>query len=406
MKILFVVPYVPNLIRVRPYNLVRYLTQAGHRVTLATLWSSPEELANLDEMKQTCEAVIAYPLPRWRAMVNSLSVLPTSAPIQSAYCWNPALAKAICAEAAGDYDIIHVEHLRGVRYGLNLLSHTHPLNAPIIWDSVDNIAYLFHQASRQSTQLLRRWFFKFEADRTQAYEASLPSHFQRVLVSSRIDQEEYHKLLAARGIPSNICVLPNGADLDYFQPDERATREPDTLVITGKMSYHANIRMVLHFMNAIMPKIWAFQPGVKVWVVGKDPSRSIQELSADPRVTVTGTVPDIRPYLQKATLAISPLVYGAGSQMKVFEAMACATPLVASSRSIAPLDAVQPGVHLLTAEDEAGFAQQVIELLNHPDRRRQIGLAGRKYVEEHYHWKVIVSHLCDIYQEAYSQFHR
>ncbi len=400
MKILFVVPYVPNLIRVRPYNLVRYLAQAGHRVTLATLWSSPEEAAELDALRTTCESILAFPLPRWRTLFNSLTAVPTRDPIQAAYCWNPALAAAIRAEAGNGYDAIHVEHLRGVRYGLHLVRHLRPPRPPVIWDSVDNISYLFFQAARQSPSRLRRWLLSLEARRTAAAEARLPGAFQRVLVTSKVDQEEFHRLLAARGQPPNVDVLPNGVDLDYFCPDPAAAREPATLVISGKMSYHANIRMVLRFVKEIMPRIWADLPDARLWIVGKDPDRSLIELAADPRIVVTGTVPDIRPYLQRATLAVSPLVYGAGIQNKVLEALACATPVVASGKSVAALNNITPGVHLETADDDETFARRVVTLIRDPQRRQQLGQAGRQYVEQHHDWRKIAADLARLYQEA------
>lgn len=402
MKILFIVPYVPNLIRVRSYNLIRHLSQSGHEITLATLSTSEEDLRDLEEMKKTCKTVIAKPMPRWKSMINSLMVLPTRAPIQSAYSWNLDLAEAVYAEARKGYDIIHVEHLRGVRYGLYLLSQKKPLPVPVVWDAVDNIAYLFRQAANQSRQFLRQWFFNFEARRTAPYEASLPAKFTRSLVTSKIDLKEFDQLTNNK---SNMVVLPNGADLEYFHPDASVKREENTLVITGKMSYHANIRMVLHFASNIMPMIWGNIPDVKLWVVGKDPSQSIRQLAADPRITVTGTVEDIRPYIQKATLAVAPLVYGAGTQLKILEAMACATPLVVSSKSIAPFENIAPGRDLVCAENDEDFAHQTIDLLHNPDRRKQIGDSGRKYIEDHYHWRVIVSHLCEIYQDAIKQFH-
>lgn len=404
MKILFIVPYIPNLIRVRSYNLIRYLTLAGHEVTLATLWSSEEELRDLEGMRQICQTVIAMPMPRWRSMLNSLIVLASPAPIQSAYSWNPELAKAIYEESAKGYDIIHVEHLRGVRYGLYLLSHAQTPSIPIVWDAVDNIAYLFRQAASQSKNMFRRWFFNFEARRTEYYEASLPGRFTRSLVTSKIDLQEFNNRLNLKTDQSNMVVLPNGADLDYFTPNDTIKREENTLVITGKMSYHANIQMVLHFTNRIMPKIWAEIPDVKLWIVGKDPSRAIEQLKTDSRITVTGTVPDIRPYIWRATVAIAPLIYGAGIQNKVIEAMACATPLVASSRSIAPLENITPGRDLLCAENDEEFAQMVVDLLRNPEKRHQLAQAGRKYVEDHHHWRVIVSALVEIYQDSVRQF--
>jgi hypothetical protein len=121
MNILFIVPYVPNLIRVRPYNLIRHLAARGHEVTVLTLWSTEGERADAEALKQHCHRVVALPLTRWRPLWNCLRALPTPVPLQAAYCWQPALAHSIQhAIRNTQYDVIHVEHLRGARYGLNI----------------------------------------------------------------------------------------------------------------------------------------------------------------------------------------------------------------------------------------------------------------------------------------------
>lgn len=95
MNILFIVPYVPNLIRVRPYNLIRHLAAHGHEVTVLTLWSTEAERADAEALKQHCHRVVALPLPRWRSLWNCLRALPTPVPLQAVYCWQPALARRL-----------------------------------------------------------------------------------------------------------------------------------------------------------------------------------------------------------------------------------------------------------------------------------------------------------------------
>ena len=115
------------------------------------------------------------------------------------------------------------------------------------------------------------------------------------------------------GLEDRIAVLPNGVDLVHFNANG-APREPDTLVFSGKMSYHANETAVLHLVNEIMPLVWRKRQHVRLMIVGKDPSRAVQALAARhaPLVFVTGTVPDMRPYLQRSALAVVPVPYGAG----------------------------------------------------------------------------------------------
>ncbi len=393
MKVLFIVPYVPNLIRVRPYNLIRHLSTLGHQVHVLTIWSNEQEREDVERLRQQCDHVQAVYLPRWRSLLNSLKAVPGTEPLQAAYCWQEqllALAKDIPA------DVIHVEHLRGARYGLHLQNWQAKLKAytPIVWDSVDCISLLFRQAAAQSKRLVSRWMTQFEVGRTERYEGELVNQFDRVLVTSPADKKALQVLQPNSS--AVIEILPNGVDLDYFELDPSEAREPATLVISGKMSYHANVTMVMNFVHNILPRITARCPEVKLWIVGKDPTSAIRALADNPAITVTGTVTDIRPYLRRATIAVAPIAYGVGIQNKVLEAMGCGTPMVSTSQAVSALEA-WPGRDVLVADHAEEFADKVVELLGDPQRQRQLGQAGRRYVEAQHNWARITTRLEGIY---------
>lgn len=402
MNIIFVVPYVPNLIRVRPYNLIRQLSELGHKVTILTIWTNEQEWEDIAELKKFCHSIEAVYMPLWRSLWNSLITVPTSRPLQASYSWQSDLAKRLrkLTDPGNDrsnYDVVHIEHLRGVRYGLYLKSINSQV--PIVWDSVDCISHLFRQAAEKSDRRISRWLTQFELQRTEKYEARLITQFDRVLVTSAIDRDALTQLVSPSNKSLPITVLPNGVDLEYFQPEGNSGREPATLVVTGKMSYHANVSMVLHLINEIMPNIWLSRPNTKLWIVGKDPPREIEALAQHPAITVTGTVRDIRPYLQKATIALAPLTYGAGIQNKVLEAMACGTPVVTSPRVISSLN-VTNRKDLLVAQEPENFARLVVELLDNPDYCKEISRSGREYVEENHRWGSIGTQLEGIYHEV------
>lgn len=406
MNILFVVPYTPTQIRVRPYNLIRSLSQLGHRITLLTIWTDEDEREAVDSLEAYCDKVRAINLPTWRSFYNCLLALPTNQPLQAVYCWDESLADEIMeivtpVEGANAIDIVHVEHLRGARYGVNLKSRIqdHRPSLPVIWDSVDSISYLFRQAMAQSKSALSRMLTRFDLRRTEQYEGWLLSKFDQVLVTSENDKQAFLSLDESNCDGAGIRVLPNGVDLGYFTPPGWIERDPNKIVLSGKMSYHANITMSMDFVKVIMPHVWEAYPDVQVWIVGKDPPPYLLALNQNPNVKVTGTVEDIRPYLQNATLSASPISYGAGIQNKVLEAMACGTPVVASRQAISALD-VNPGNEILVADDPATFAQRVISLLDHPEQREEIGMAGRKFVEKNHDWTVIASQLVDVYTQA------
>jgi sugar transferase (PEP-CTERM/EpsH1 system associated) len=411
MKILFVVPYVPNLIRVRPYNLIRFLAERGHDVTVVTVVANEQERQDAEELSQYCNRVQAFPLSKWRSIGNSLLAVPTTKPLQSVYCWVPELAdfllEDILAHVEEDaYDVVHIEHLRGARYGLFLKQElaSRNLHLPIVWDSVDSITHLFRQSSSHSKSFFGRWITSFELGRTERFERDMLGSFDRVLVTSSIDRDALLSLVPQNGSNGVVKVLPNGVDLEYFQPDDHIEREPANLIVSGKMSYHANVTMVLHLVQNIMPAIWAQRPEVQLTIVGKDPVPDIEALVDNPAIKVTGTVPDIRPYIRSATLALTPVVYGAGIQNKVLEAMATGTPVVSTPLAVSALDVI-PGQDLEIAQNPLEFANKVLYLLQHPEKRQQIGDAGLAYVQDNHKWSVITERLENIYNEVRENHH-
>ncbi len=444
MRILFIVPYAPTPIRTRPYHLLRGLTRRGHAVTLATLWENEDERAALGKLEAEGIQVLSARLAKARSAWNCLCALPTATPLQAVYCWQPELVERMKADQGKDagWDVIHVEHLRGARYGLALknssMPHPSASRLPVVWDSVDCISYLFGQAAHNSTRPLNRLVTRFELGRTRRYEAWLPTQFDRVLVTSPIDKaalkelglkyrpaehaprSEARRLLGSplrsevssfkagdghmrAGCdqrPATMTVLPNGVDLDHFVPPD-SPREPATLVFSGKMSYHANVTAATYLLSQVMPLLWRERPDVRVQIAGKDPPSSLYRQSAEcgGRVTITGTVPDVLPYLQQATIAVAPMSYGAGIQNKVLEAMACATPVVATPQAVAALDA-RDGEDLLVADGAPAFARRVLSLLDDADLRNRIGRSGRRYVTACHDWNTITAELEAIYKET------
>lgn len=419
MRILFVVPYVPNRIRVRPYEFLRALLRAGHDVTLAALWTTAVEKADLLQLEQAGLAVIARSMPAWRSAFNSMLAAPTTTPLQAVYSWHRGLfAAVLAAHAARPFDVVHVEHLRGCRYGLALMDEwqaalVHP---PVVWDSVDCISHLFAQAAQSSRSAKSRLMTRVELPRTQRYEAHLVHCFDQTVVTSAIDkaalvalgktaEPNYPEGANRREVEAKIDVVPNGVDLDLFRVGAVERRHANRIVFSGKMSYHANVTAALHLVNDIMPSVWSERPDAEVWLVGKDPApalRLLGEASAGQsarRVVVTGEVAAMEEYIQGAAVAVAPLLYGAGIQNKVLEAMACGTPVVASPQASQSLAAVAERDYL-GAATAADFGAAILALLQSPVYRQEVGCAGRRFVETHHSWASAAARLEVIYTEA------
>lgn len=416
LQLLFVVPYVPNPIRVRPYQFIRSMIQRGHKVTLATLPVGSGEEADLFELRQMGVRVISQAMPSWLSLFNSLLALPSRTPLQAVYSRNPLLLRRLDRELLfTDFDAVHVEHLRGSHYALHLQQRLAKQNIPVIWDSVDSISHLFEQAAENSRSLKGRLMTKLELNRTRRYEGMLVHQFPRTVVTSPIDkialQEMASTYYAAgkEGSPAPIEVVPNGVDLESFSYVNVAHRKPARIVFSGKMSYHANVTAAVHLVRDVMPGVWAQRPDAEVWIVGKDPAPEVKLLAtADAStihkgqraVIVTGTVPDLNPYLQETTIAVAPLLYGAGIQNKVLEAMACGAPVVATRKATAALLA-QPDHDLLVADSETEFAQALLELLESPSKRAELGRNARRFVEQYHTWSGAAAKLEEIYTASY-----
>jgi sugar transferase (PEP-CTERM/EpsH1 system associated) len=399
LRILFISPYLPSLIRVRPHNLIRALAQRGHRITLLALEPPNEDTNGLDLLRTWCQRVQTVPLPRWRTLWNGLRALPGQTPFQAAYSRSPEMADLIRrTQNEEDFDVVHVEHLRGAE----LPGPSARMNGiPTIFDSVDSISLLFERVRRSGPTWRSRLLAGLDLARTRRYEGRLLERYPRVLVTSPQDRNALAELSTRQDVDGRLVVLPNGVDLDYFKPPG-TPRDPATLIFSGKMSYHANVAAALDLATQVMPRVWVHQSEARLVIAGKDPMPELLALTADPRITVTGTVPDLRPYLAQATVAVSPIRYGVGIQNKVLEAMAMATPVVSTPQAITALQA-RPGQDLLVADIPQAIAEIVVALLSDGALRDRIGQAGRHYVETHHNWNVVAEKLESVYREAIAE---
>ena len=288
-------------------------------------------------------------------------------------------------------DLVHIEHLRAAH-----LVALVPAAIPKVYDAVDCISLLLERTLASSHSWRQRLLAALELQRCRAYESLILNRFDQVAVTSPEDQ----RALSALAPQSRVAVIPNGVDLDYFYPLD-VPRETATLVFSGKMSYHANVTALLHFYRNIFPLIKKHKPDVRLRVVGNDPPPVVSALARDPSVSVTGYLPDIRPSLGCATVAICPVTVKVGIQNKLLESMAMGLPTVSTKEGIQGLS-VEPGRDLLVADDPIEFADHVCQLLSDPDLRTQIGLAGRKYVEAYHRWEDAAEKLERLYAEATS----
>jgi sugar transferase (PEP-CTERM/EpsH1 system associated) len=228
----------------------------------------------------------------------------------------------------------------------------------------------------------------------RAYEQRIARGFDHSVVCT--DEERADFVAAIPGVP--VSTLRNGVDLEYFR-SAGAARVPGRMVFTGVMDYRPNVDAVVWFANEILPRVRAAVPGASFVICGSRPAPAVQALALLPGVTVTGRVPDVRPYLDSAELFVAPLRIARGIQNKVIEAMAMGLPVVASVPAWTGTGLAE-GEGGVVAADAETFAQRAASLLGDPARRAAMGEAGRRAVERDYAWDTQFAVLDRIVAEA------
>lgn len=399
MRVLFVAPYVPSPIRVRPFQLLRRLVARGNAVTLVCPAHGPEDAAALDALRPLCTAITVAG-GRAATAAAYLRALPGPLPLQAAHCLSPAFVAAVrSAISGGRFDVVHIEHLRGAEVARAAAAGL-PDAPPLVLDAVDSISLLFERTLRRSPSPATRTMALVDLARTKRYEAAYGQRFAHITITSPEDRWALtalrEQLGATGGAP--VTVVPNGVDVDYFRPSE-GERERDTVLFSGKMSYHANEAAALYLLREVMPLVWRSRPATRVVIAGARPGPRLLAFRRDPRVEVTGFVPDLRQYLTSAAVAVAPITYGVGVQNKVLEAMACGAPVVAARQATVAL-AARPGAELLVADSAVEFAQQIVALLGDPARGAALGQAARTYVERCHSWEGSATLLEECYAQA------
>jgi glycosyltransferase involved in cell wall biosynthesis len=199
--------------------------------------------------------------------------------------------------------------------------------------------------------------------------------------------EEDRKRLTGLAPGAATAAIPTGVDTQYFHPNGRPTI-PVRLVFSGSMDWQPNEDAVIYFGEAILPRIRARAPDVSFTVVGRNPSQRLRDVAARTGIAVTGTVDDVRPFLDEAAVYVVPLRAGSGTRLKIFEALAMAKPVVSTTVGAEGLS-ITPGRDIVLADDPEEFAGAVLALLDDPERRRALGEAGRTLVRERYSWEQV-----------------
>jgi polysaccharide biosynthesis protein PslH len=268
-----------------------------------------------------------------------------------------------------------------------------PAGTPVVVDEHNIESELLGRMGSTETSLVRRGYNRWEYRRYRDYERKVWHGADACATTSRRDADAV--LAQSSGLP--VLVVPNGVDPAEFQPSGEAGKS-GSIVFTGLLEYRPNEDGIRWFLNAVYPLVLKARPDAHVTVVGGGPAELLDSLRA-PGVTVTGRVPDVRPFMDAAAVAVVPLRMGGGTRLKVVEAMSMSKAIVSTSLGAEGLDVVS-GTHLELADDPADFAESVVALLDDPARGALLGVAARRLVEDEYTWAQAARRLEELHRQV------
>lgn len=272
-------------------------------------------------------------------------------------------------------------------------------------DEAAGAATVIGHQNVESSMMRRRALFEpnpftrayclYEANRLAAYERAMcPRANANVMVSA----DDAAQLARETGA-AHVAVVSNGVDVESLQPVER---EPGskTLIFAGRQDQHANHDAARHFASTAWPAIRAAQPDARLLVVGANPPADVQALAnAGLGIEVTGFVPDVRPYFERAAAAVIPIRAGGGTRLKVLDALALGMPVISTTFGASGLD-LEPGVDVLIADEPDDFVAQVLRLFGDPDLQARLSARARRIAEDRFSWQRIADDLSTVYLDA------
>ena len=399
MRILWVTSYAPwppdfGGAR-RTYHLIEQAARAGHQVHLLAFGDADpqRQAAARAALGRLCAAVELIvdpaalpaaigdgdPAAVARKRRGQLRSLLSLRPYQYYAHHSTAMQARLDALAREPWDLVQVEFSQMGYYRL-------PAGVPAVLD-LHNVEYevLVRAAAARGGGVTRRLYNQAEAVKFRRDEPRLWRHFTALLTTSERDRQQV--LAQAPGLP--VTVVPNGVDTAFFHPappDHTVANSAPTVVFTGMMAYYPNQDGVLYFAEQIWPLVRREIPAARLLVVGTDPPPVIRALADGPSgITVTGAVPDVRPYVWEAAVCVVPLRMGGGTRLKIVEALAMEKAVVSTTIGCEGLD-VTPGRTLEIADTPATFAAATVALLRDPARRAALGRAGRARALAAYDW--------------------
>lgn len=370
------IPYPPNKgDKIRAWHLLEHLSRR-YRVHLGAFVDDRDDWRHVDKLKQVCASTQLLAMdPRW-GKLRALTGLVTGDPLTLPFYRSPEMQRWVDARLAEGvagvvcYSSAMARFVMGARTTRRIM------------DFVDIDSDKWRQYAPTKPWPLS-WLYRREGERLLAWERRVAAEFDAGLFVSDAEASDFRRL--APESATRISHYHNGVDTDYFSPGrEYADPYPlgaQVVVFTGAMDYWPNVDAVKWFATEVLPELRYRHAECLFAIVGSKPTATVQALTSQPGVMVTGRVKDVRPYLAHARVVVAPLRIARGIQNKVLEGMAMGRPVVATPQALEGIDA-QQGREILVADDAAATVTAVMAAMENPE----LGPAARARVENDYNW--------------------
>jgi sugar transferase (PEP-CTERM/EpsH1 system associated) len=376
------IPYPPTKgDKIRAWHFLAHLARA-HVVHLACFVDDPEDWQHADHLRTVCTECHFAALSRIRTWRTGLSALARNEAVSVAGLGDAALAGWIgelvqrrpirCVFA---FSAAMAQYLaRGPAHGLRR-----------IVDFVDVDSEKWRQIAAYHRWPLS-WLYRRESRRLRAFDRDAVERCDHCLFVSPSEAQSFRQLIPAAA--GKVVVVPNGVDSDHFSPGIRVPRPfgpgGPVVAFTGDMSYWPNEDAVLWFAQQVLPRLRSEHPDLRFVVIGRGPRLRLRRSGARLGFTLTGAVPDVRPFLAHSAVAVAPLRVAQGVPNKILEAMAMAKAVVATPAAVAGLR-VRAGQDIVLAADPDSFARATARALD-PQVARVLGAHARARVLADYAW--------------------
>jgi sugar transferase (PEP-CTERM/EpsH1 system associated) len=388
------VPYPPNRgDRIRSFHLLKHLAERA-TVYLATLADEPLERETPTALRRYCREFAIEPLgpSRW---VNAVASLATGRSATEGLFRSGPLRQIINGwTKAVPFDAV-VAFCSSMTQYLDLPALA---NSKTIVDlvDVDSQKFLDYANARSSW---KSWLYRLEGQRLRTLEKSIARRANAVTLVSQAEAEIYRSFCPN----DKTLAVPNGVDLDYFQPQSEPPAN-NRCIFVGALDYPPNIDAMQWFCQDVWPGVRTALPDATLAIVGRNPNSALRQLGNIPGVEVVGSVPDVRPHMAAASVAIAPLRIARGIQNKVLEALAMGMPTIVSPAALEGL-ALEPGRHVLQAQSADQWVSAISRICGDRAAAAKLGAAGRCFVESAHSWTACLRLLDDVLFDAPKSTH-